>query len=129
LYLTSLQSSELVKLGGALPSSSNGVSEKWGEGGRRGKFWGREEGWKILGQGKRMCFWFIPKTAWTTSSWTGALVAAGSLQPLPTPFLALSIQDLMTKMLELTLVFQTCRHFNTLFLGSASAPISLPTSS
>ncbi len=52
-----------------------------GEVGRRGKFWGREGGWKIPGQGKRMCFWFIPKTAWTASSWTGALVAAGSVQP------------------------------------------------
>jgi len=28
-----------------------------------------------------MCFWFIPKTASTASSSTGALVAAGSLQP------------------------------------------------
>jgi len=34
-----------------------------------------------FGQG-RMCFWFIPKMASTTSSSTGALVAAGSLQPL-----------------------------------------------
>jgi hypothetical protein len=40
---------------GALPSSSDGMSGKWGEGGRRGevgrrgKFWGRKEGWKILG--------------------------------------------------------------------------------
>jgi hypothetical protein len=51
--------------------------------GRRGKFWGKEEaekkqyvwvGW--------MCFWFIPKTASTGSSSIGALVAAGSLQPL-----------------------------------------------
>jgi hypothetical protein len=28
-----------------------------------------------------MCFLFIPKMAWTASSWTSALVAAGSLQP------------------------------------------------
>jgi len=28
-----------------------------------------------------MCFWFIHKTAWTASSWTGALVAVVSLQP------------------------------------------------
>ncbi len=28
-----------------------------------------------------MCFWFIPKKAWTASSWTGALVAFVSLQP------------------------------------------------
>ncbi len=35
----------------------------------------------------------------------------------------------MTKMLELTLVFRTCRHFNRLFLASASAPMSLLTSS
>jgi hypothetical protein len=78
---------------GALLSSRDRVSEKWGEGrrgdigrrgaevGRRGKFWGREGGSKIPGQGKRMCFWFIHKTAWRASSWTGALVAAGSLQP------------------------------------------------
>ncbi len=41
---------------GALPSSEDGVGRKWGEGGRRGKFWGKEGGWKIPGQGKRMCF-------------------------------------------------------------------------
>jgi len=29
----------------------------------------------------RMCFWFILKRASTASSSTGALVAAGSLQP------------------------------------------------
>jgi hypothetical protein len=52
-----------------------------GEVGRRGKSWGREGGWKIPGQGKRMCFWFIPKTAWTASSWTGALVATDWLPP------------------------------------------------
>jgi hypothetical protein len=28
---------------------------------------GKEGGWKIPGQGKRMCFWFIPKMAWTAS--------------------------------------------------------------
>jgi hypothetical protein len=49
--------------------------------GRRGKFWGWKRGWKILGHGKRMCFWFIPKTTWTATSWTGALVVVGSLQP------------------------------------------------
>ncbi len=63
------------------------MNEKWGEGGRRedvgrrGKFWGKEGSWKICGQGKRMCFWFISKTVWTALSWTGALLAAGSLQP------------------------------------------------
>jgi len=78
----------------ALLSFGDGVSRKWGEGGRRaevgrrggvgrrGNFWGREGGWKIPGQGKRMCFRFIPKTAWTASSWTGALVAVVSLQLL-----------------------------------------------
>jgi hypothetical protein len=53
----------------ALPSSGDGVSRKWGEGGgmggggvgRTGMFWGREGGWKIPGEGKRMHFWFIPK--------------------------------------------------------------------
>ncbi len=54
-----------------------------------GKLWGREEGRKNPGQGKRKIkmpyldvFGFILKTAWTASSWTGALVAAGSLQPV-----------------------------------------------
>jgi len=74
-------------------------------GGRRGEVGGREvgrrrgkqilgqrRGKQILGQrrGKqkqylwagRMCFWFIPKTASTASSAIGALVAAGSLQPI-----------------------------------------------
>jgi hypothetical protein len=74
---------------GALPSFGDGVSRKWSEGGRRENFWGREGGWKIPGQRKRMCFWFIPKTVWTASSWTGALVAAGSLQPLRGPYLPL----------------------------------------
>ncbi len=67
---------------GALPSFAmewvgNEVREVGGgyERGMRGKFWGREEGWNIPGQGKRMCFWFIPKTASRASSWTGALVA------------------------------------------------------
>jgi len=50
----------------------------------------KEVGGEILGQrrglknpwaGKEDVFWFIPKTAWTASSWTGALVAAGWLQP------------------------------------------------
>ncbi len=72
---------------GVLLSSWDGVSMKCGEEGRRGevgrrgKFWGREGGWKIPVPGKRMGFWFIPKTAWTASSSTGALLAAGSLQP------------------------------------------------
>ncbi len=39
------------------------VGRRDGEVGRRGKFWGREGGLKIPGQGKRMCFRFIPKTA------------------------------------------------------------------
>jgi hypothetical protein len=47
--------------------------------GRRGKFCSREGGWKILGQGKRMCFWFIPKMVWTASSWTSTLVVVSSL--------------------------------------------------
>ncbi len=62
----------------AVVSSRDGVTRTWGEGGRRGgrvgrrgKFWGREWGWKIPRQGKRVCFWFIPKIAWTTSSSSG----------------------------------------------------------
>jgi hypothetical protein len=48
--------------------------------GRREKFWDIKEAEKAnnFGQG-RMCFWFIPKTASTASSSTGALVAVGSL--------------------------------------------------
>jgi len=69
------------------------VSTKLGEVGRKGEVGGREvsrrenfggneeaEKTKNSGQG-RMCFWFIPKMASTASSSTGALVAAGSLQP------------------------------------------------
>jgi hypothetical protein len=66
---------------GALLSYGDGMNVKWGEGGRRGKFWDREGGWKIPRQGKRMCFWFIPKMAWMASSWNGTLVAVGSFQP------------------------------------------------
>jgi hypothetical protein len=53
-----------------------------GEVSRRENFWGRKEVEKTnnFGQGK-MCFWFIPKTASTTSSSSGALVVAGSFQP------------------------------------------------
>jgi len=58
------------------------VKTKWVEVGRRGKLWGKEDSWKNLGQGKRMCFWFIPKTPWTTSSLIGALVVVGSFQPM-----------------------------------------------
>jgi hypothetical protein len=36
---------------------------------------------KSITLGGGMCFWFIPKTASMASSSTGALVAAGSLQP------------------------------------------------
>jgi hypothetical protein len=44
-------------------------------------FWGRvEAGKNIYIWAGRMWFWFIPKTASTASSSTGALVAAGSLQ-------------------------------------------------
>jgi hypothetical protein len=43
-----------------------------------------------------MCFWFIPKTAWTTSPWTSALVATYSLQPSPFTFSNLSF-DVWTK--------------------------------
>jgi hypothetical protein len=70
---------------GALPSFGNGMNRKWCEGGkkgeiiRRGKFWGRKGGWKIPRQGKKMCFWFIPKIAWTASSWTSALLVVSSL--------------------------------------------------
>jgi hypothetical protein len=78
---------------GALPSFGDGMSRKWGEGGRRGKFWGREGGWKIPRQGKRMCFWFIPKTLWMASSWTSALVVDVSLQPRKT-----SISNLLPAM-------------------------------
>jgi len=47
--------------------------------GRRENFWGREKVEKTnnFGQGK-MCFWFIPKTASTASSSTGALVVHSS---------------------------------------------------
>ncbi len=65
---------------GALLSFGDGVSRKWGERGRRGKFWGKEGGWKILGERKSMCFLFIPKTVSMASSSTGALVVADSLQ-------------------------------------------------
>jgi hypothetical protein len=58
------------------------LNTKWVEVGRRGKLWGKEESWKNLGQGKRMCFWFIPKTPWIASSWIGALVVVGSFQPM-----------------------------------------------
>jgi hypothetical protein len=45
-------------------------------------FWGRvEAGKNIYIWAGRMWFWFIPKTASMASSSTGALVAAGSLQP------------------------------------------------
>jgi hypothetical protein len=70
----------------ALPSFADGVRTKWGkvgrrEVGRREKLWGRKEVEKTKSFGLgRMCFWFIPKTAWMVSSWTGAMVAAGSLQ-------------------------------------------------
>jgi len=46
-----------------------------------GKFWGREEVEKKNMRAGRMGFLFIRKTASTGSSSTGALVAAGSLQP------------------------------------------------
>jgi len=68
-----------------------GMSGKWGEGGRRGEAGRREVGGEIFGvekgpenlwAGKRMCFWFIPKMAWTASSSIGALVVVGLLQPL-----------------------------------------------
>jgi hypothetical protein len=69
------------------PSCGDGVSAKscevgGREVGRREKLWGKEEAEKTknFGQG-RMCFWFIPETASTASSSTGALVAPGSLQP------------------------------------------------
>jgi hypothetical protein len=85
LCLMSLQSSVLLKFVRTLEMEwvGNEVKEVGGGAGvgRRGKFWGREGGWKIPRQGKRMCFWFIPKTAWTVWSWIGALVVAGSLQP------------------------------------------------
>jgi hypothetical protein len=61
---------------GALLSFGNGMRRKWSEEGRKGevgrreKNWGRKGGWKILGQGKRMCFWFIPEIVWMASSWT-----------------------------------------------------------
>ncbi len=64
---------------GALLSFGDGMSKKWGEGGRRGKFWGKEGSWKIPGERKSMCFLFIPKTVSMTSSSTGALVVVGSL--------------------------------------------------
>jgi hypothetical protein len=50
--------------------------------GKKEKLWGKEEieKTKKFGHG-RMCFWFIPKMASTTSSSIGALVAAYSLQP------------------------------------------------
>ncbi len=69
---------------GALPSSGNGVSGKWGEGGKRGvggvNFGAEKRAGKSLGKGQGCVFGFIPKTAWRASSWTGAVVAAGSLQ-------------------------------------------------
>jgi hypothetical protein len=52
----------------AFSSVGNGMNVKWREVGRRGKLWGIEESWKNLGQGKRMCFWFIPKMSWMASS-------------------------------------------------------------
>jgi hypothetical protein len=49
-------------------------------------FWGRiEAGKNIYIWEGRVWFWFIPKTASTASSSTGALVAAGSLQPMLIP--------------------------------------------
>ncbi len=46
-------------------------------------FWGRVEmGNNIYIWAGRMWFWFIPKMVSTASSSTGALVAAGSLQPV-----------------------------------------------
>jgi hypothetical protein len=82
---------------GALLSSRNQVTRKWGEGGkswevgkrevgRRGKFWGKEGGWKIPGQGKRMWFLVHPQNGLNSLILTGALVAAGSLQPLGRAF-------------------------------------------
>jgi hypothetical protein len=59
--------------------------------GRREKLWGREEVEKTKKFEYGRMFWFIPKTISTPSCSTGALVAAGSLQPLlscfhpPTP--------------------------------------------
>jgi len=44
-------------------------------------FWGRIKAKKQKNWAGRMWFWFIPKTTSTASSLTGALVAAGSLQP------------------------------------------------
>jgi hypothetical protein len=107
---------------GAIPDSRDGLSGKWGEGvgrgevgrrggvkvGRRDKFWGWKGGWKIPGQGKRMCFWFIPKTAWTASSWTGALLAAGSLQPKPGTPSAQVLTSIWSG--TLTHVFNRCKH-------------------
>ncbi len=87
---------------GALLSSRDRVSRKWGEGGkswevgrrevrrgevgRRGKFWGKEGGWKIPGQGKRMWFLVHPQNSLNDLILTGALLAAGSLQPLGRAF-------------------------------------------
>ncbi len=72
-------SSVLFKLKNSL-CSRDGISEKWSEGGTRevrrgggrqeGKFWGGDGDWKILVQGKIMCFWFIPKIVWMASSST-----------------------------------------------------------
>jgi hypothetical protein len=46
-------------------------------------FWGRvEAGKNIYICARRMWFWFIPKTASTASSSTGALVPASSFQPV-----------------------------------------------
>jgi len=55
--------------------------QEGGKVGRRGNFRGRKGGWKIPRQGKRMGFWFVPKTTWMASSSIRALVATGSFQP------------------------------------------------
>jgi hypothetical protein len=49
--------------------------------GRRGENFGVEKRWEKKMRAGRMGFSFIQKTASTGSSATGALVAAGSLQP------------------------------------------------
>jgi hypothetical protein len=49
--------------------------------GRKEKFWGRREAEKTNNSGQGDVFLLHPKIASTASSSTGALVAAGSLQP------------------------------------------------
>jgi hypothetical protein len=74
--LTTLLSSGVSKkcreLSWALEWAGNEVKEVGG-----GNF-GAQKGLKNPCVGK-MSFWFIPKMAWTASSWTGALVPAGPL--------------------------------------------------